>query len=204
MNTKELMNSVIELNKKIESVNKERTRVETQRDMLNKQLSSLLEKYKSATGVSLAGKSLEETRRLVQLEFDVVFKRVSEEYEFKNKVVQLISEGRYEEANNALKAGVITEEPAKGIAVEEPVKSAPKKEEVEEDTIEFTQPVGTFAVNSVSGAFSDMEEEDDDTLDFGFNTKIEEQPKKEEVQEDDFDDDDFGFGDILNGSDFLI
>lgn len=207
MNVKELMNSVVELNKKIESVNKERTRVETQRDMLNKQLISLLDKYKAETGVSLSGKTLEETQRLVQLEFNTVFKRVSEEYEFKNKVVQLISEGRYDEANNALKAGVVPDEPVKQNTEVVEI-TAQEQKDSEDDVVEFSQPVGVFATNSVASAFSDMKESNDDEIDFGFsNIKapvIQEDDSNQEEDTDDFDDDDFGFGDILNGSNFLM
>lgn len=98
------------LNKRIEKINTERTRVETRTEMLKNQLVADINAYKEQFGVDLYDKDFNKLRELVKAESEKVMNEVSKEYELKEKVVSLIEEGNIEEANKLLNIGVEVEE----------------------------------------------------------------------------------------------
>lgn len=115
---------VQKLNKTIESLNTQRTKIEAQEEMLRRSLSEELAKYKEAYGVDLEGKTLAETKKLFEKEAIEVKSTVEAEYELSKKVVELISEGDIEEANRLLGVAEKAEEPV--VDMEELETSKPK------------------------------------------------------------------------------
>ena len=132
------------LNKRIEYINVQRTKAETRIEILKKQLEDELASYKSKFGVSLKGKSFEETKKNIQAELDSVVEVVEAEYRLKEKVVGAIERGDYdtayrllgidrgtnsdteaEEPEEGAKLGVKLPEPGK--VVSEPEYSAPSR-----------------------------------------------------------------------------
>ncbi len=86
-----VVNEVQNLNKRIEKLNTERTRIESQSELLKKQLNELISEYASDFGTDLHGKTLSECKNLIMAESKKVFDAVKEEYDLKEKIV-LISE----------------------------------------------------------------------------------------------------------------
>lgn len=171
------------LNGKIEVLNSKRTRLETQKEMLMKQLEKAIEGYEKRYGVSLKGKSMEECCKLVEAEYNKVKDLVEQEYVLKEKVVSLIENGDIEGANSLLNMGSDKiEEP-----VEEPKKEEPKKvarklkltkeepqpinvpNEVMEQAINMQEPKGYFEEDEEDGLSTDDLVSDDVDDDFDFD-----------------------------------
>ena len=94
------------LNNKIENINKERIKVETQMRMLKDQIFKDLKDYSSKYGVDLSGNSLAEISKNISREAKRVRAEVNAEYELKEKIVSLIESGNIDEANKLLGIGV--------------------------------------------------------------------------------------------------
>ena len=94
------------LNNKIENINKERIKVETQMRMLKDQIFKDLKDYSSKYGVDLSGDSLAEISKNISSEAKRVRAEVNAEYELKEKIVSLIESGNIDEANKLLGIGV--------------------------------------------------------------------------------------------------
>ena len=94
------------LNNKIENINKERIKVETQMRMLKDQIYKDLKDYSSKYGVDLSGDSLVEISKNISREAKRVRAEVNAEYELKEKIVSLIESGNIDEANRLLGIGV--------------------------------------------------------------------------------------------------
>lgn len=94
------------LNNKIENINKERIKVETQMRMLKDQIFKDLKDYSSKYGVDLSGDSLAEISKNISREAKRVRAEVNAEYELKEKIVSLIESGNIDEANKLLGIGV--------------------------------------------------------------------------------------------------
>lgn len=94
------------LNNKIENINKERIKVETQMRMLKDQIFKDLKDYSSKYGVDLSGDSLAEISKNISREAKRVHAEVNAEYELKEKIVSLIESGNIDEANKLLGIGV--------------------------------------------------------------------------------------------------
>lgn len=94
------------LNNKIENINKERIKVETQMRMLKDQIFKDLKDYSSKYGVDLSGDSLAEISKNISREAKRVRAEVNAEYELKEKIVSLIESGNIDEANRLLGIGV--------------------------------------------------------------------------------------------------
>ena len=97
------------LNNKIENINKERIKVETQMRMLKDQIFKDLKDYSSKYGVDLSGDSLAEISKNISREAKRVRAEVNAEYELKEKIVSLIESGNIDEANKLLGIGVDSE-----------------------------------------------------------------------------------------------
>lgn len=188
------------LNKKIESINVQRTKAEAKVDMLKKQLMNELASYKNTYGVDLSDKNFSKLSGKVKSELAVVTDQIKGEYDLKCKVVDAIDKGDYETAYKLL--GVETEEeveeepikgistdvdPGKVISIEEAIK--PVVASFDDDAIN-NQQVTTgvmldseddFDIGSESGAESGADDSDE-YINFGFDD--EEEPKKPAKKED--------------------
>lgn len=210
------------LNKRIEKINTERTRVETRTEMLKNQLLADINAYKEQFGVDLYDKNFNKLRELVKAESEKVMNEVSKEYELKEKVVSLIEEGDIEEANKLLNIGVeveVEDTPENLDAHNE----IPTSSDISSDDLDMND----FEDGSVSDDFgfgesapddfedesaSDDFEDESSSDDFGFggfDMSVEDDDSVEldmgntssgngmmEVEDDD---DPFGFGDLLKG-----
>jgi len=92
------VNDVQQLNSRIERINVQRTKAESREEVLRSQLSASLSAYEKAYGLSLVGATFEETKAMIQAEYERVTREVESEYEFKNKLVSLIERGAYDDA----------------------------------------------------------------------------------------------------------
>lgn len=102
--------NVQSLNDRIEKINNQRVKTETQHEMLTKRLNSELDSYKEQFGVDLVGKSFTETRKKINAEIKKVTSEVEAEFELKEKVVSAIDAGDIAEAYRLLGIEVKTEE----------------------------------------------------------------------------------------------
>lgn len=119
--------NVQSLNDRIEKINNQRVKTETQHEMLTKRLNSELDSYKKQFGVDLVGKSFTETRKKINAEIKKVTSEVEAEFELKEKVVSAIDAGDIAEAYRLLGLEVKAEED-----VSEETEGT---EEIEEDTL---------------------------------------------------------------------
>lgn len=118
----ELIKNIEELNKRIDTLMHEKTRLDAQREVVDKDLKSQLEKYSKEYGVDLSGSSVEECKKLIKAEFDKVKSEEEEKYNQSKAVVELIEAGKTAEAEKLLgeKVGGITKvKEEKGISPEE-------------------------------------------------------------------------------------
>ena len=196
------INSIESLNKKIDAIRQNRTKVEAQMEFLKKRLSSDLSKYTQEYGVNLKEQGLKATKEKVEAELSKVESEIQAEYNLKEKVVSCIEKGDIAEANKLL--GITTEEE------EEPQKEEPVEEtsiSLEDDSDEIAvapvqapqkpkkKPNGMFSVGDVFSGLDLSVEDDDLRLDESDDLNI---------GGDSDDDEDFGFGDMLKGSKFDI
>lgn len=86
------------LNEKIESLNQQRIRNVAHKELLKENLKEYISEYETKYGVSLSGETFAETCTLVEKEFSKVEKEISDEYEFKSKVVKAIEDKDYDTA----------------------------------------------------------------------------------------------------------
>lgn len=148
----ELIKNIEELNKRIDTLMHEKTRLDAQREVVDKDLKSQLEKYSKEYGVDLSGSSVEECKKLIKAEFDKVKSEEEEKYNQSKAVVELIEAGKTAEAEKLLgeKVGGITK-------VKEEKKITPEeKAQVEEA---FSKLVRTATNKKVE---EDAEDEEDD------------------------------------------
>ena len=156
---------VASLNKKIEALNTEGTRVETKITMVTDQLSAGLADYAERYGVTLKGKTLKETAANIKREYESLVGAISEEYDLKTQIVEAIQRGDIDKANELLGITPETtdeepeesEEPEDVVAQEMtnaatnvPESELPKKPVSEEDTYDEEDDYGV-----------DFEEEED-------------------------------------------
>lgn len=209
------------LNKRIEDINTERTRVETRTQMLKDQILKDIQEYKKQFGVDLSAKNFSEIKRLVAEEAKKVSDAVTEEYRLKEQVVGCIESGDIDGANQLL--GVVVEQ--------EEAETESEAVESKEDVEEAGEVSGV--ARELSAGFTDEEEEDDPFFEEGSSEvegneiggfegmtaeaeastipgdafgdfededdAVEEEP--EMAMEDD-EEDPFGFGSMLNGGKF--
>lgn len=221
---------VQKLNKRIEEINTERTRVETRTQMLRDQVWKDIEAYEKQFGVSLKAKNFSEVKKLVAQEAKKVADAVEEEYRLKEKVVGCIESGEIDEANRLLGIVVESEETdsEEDLAEEE---TAPDGENDMDEMNSFFS-TSTEEEVEVAGGNESGEEEDTDTVsDSGFDVSklgsvspteepvthsipgdmfagFEDDEPEEgndsvvEDLEDEDEDDPFGFGSMLSGGKF--
>lgn len=118
----ELIKNIEELNKRIDTLMHEKTRLDAQREVVDKDLKAQLERYSKEYGVDLSGSSVEECKQLIKAEFDKVKSEEEEKYNQSKAVVELIEAGKTAEAENLLgeRVGETTRaEEKKGISPEE-------------------------------------------------------------------------------------
>ena len=181
---------VQELNKRIEKINTERTRVETRTQMLKEQILSDIKAYEEQFGVSLSADTFGKIQKLVAAEAKKVAEEVSKEYELKEKVVSAIEKGDIEEANQLL--GIVTEveeeENEEDVVTEETdsTSEVDNEESPEEDNFDFG--FGDMSIDS--------DEEADQEEDMGMST-VHDIDMTMDMEEEE---DPFGFGEMLKGS----
>ena len=118
----ELIKNIEELNKRIDTLMHEKTRLDAQREVVDKDLKAQLERYSKEYGVDLSGSSVEECKQLIKAEFDKVKSEEEEKYNQSKAVVELIEAGKTAEAEKLLGKGVwetTKAEEKKGISQEE-------------------------------------------------------------------------------------
>lgn len=98
----ELIKNIEELNKRIDTLMHEKTRLDAQREVVDKDLKSQLERYSKEYGVDLSGSSVEECKQLIKAEFDKVKSEEEEKYNQSKAVVELIEAGKTAEAEKLL------------------------------------------------------------------------------------------------------
>lgn len=185
------------LNKRIESINQERTKVETRSQMLREQINKDIASYKDQFGVDLSASTFSEISKLIKDEARKVASEVSAEYELKEKVVRFIESGDIDGANMLLG---IKEEVEEVPNIEETAEVKEVEEEDDSLTIEYEPEV----VEEVSKDDMDLSVDDVDT-DMTSAESAVKSMGMEMVMEDDEDDDDvdpFGFGEMLSGGKF--
>ena len=118
----ELIKNIEELNKRIDTLMHEKTRLDAQREVVDKDLKAQLERYSKEYGVDLSGSSVEECKQLIKAEFGKVKSEEEEKYNQSKAVVELIEAGKTAEAEKLLgeRVGEVTKaEEKKGISPEE-------------------------------------------------------------------------------------
>lgn len=98
----ELIKNIEELNKRIDTLMHEKTRLDAQREVVDKDLKAQLERYSKEYGVDLSGSSVEECKQLIKAEFDKVKGEEEEKYNQSKAVVELIEAGKTAEAEKLL------------------------------------------------------------------------------------------------------
>lgn len=185
------------LNGKIEKVNKEKIRVDTQLKMYKSQLAEKLKAYAEKYGENLEGSNFETTIKNVESALEKVRTSVQKEYDFKNQVISLIQSGEIAEANKLLGVGTNDEQVEPEVstetntniqdAVDERVSSIESFAESEEDNLASEEDIK----NKIT---EDTDSEKDDEMGFGFGFSVEDDGADEE--DDLFGDSDFGFNDV--------
>lgn len=187
------------LNGKIEKVNKEKIRVDTQLKMYKSQLAEKLKAYAEKYGENLEGSNFETTIKNVESALEKVKTSVQKEYDFKNQVISLIQSGEIAEANKLLGVGTndaqvepeVSTETNTNIqdAVNERVSSIESFSESEEDSLASEEDIK----NKITEA-TDSEKDDEDEMGFGFGFSVEDDGVDEE--DDLFGNSDFGFNNV--------
>lgn len=195
------------LNKRIEDINTERTRVETRTQMLKDQILKDIKEYKKQFGVDLSASSFSEIKRLVAEESKAVSEDVEKEYKLKEQVVECIESGDIDGANRLL--GVVVDEPEPE-GVEEEVKEASEAEELSVDMGSLEEDEDPFFSEDLGGVEQEIDlsesesEEDSQSAIIPDDLMGSMEDDGDVVVEDDEEeeDDPFGFGSMLNGGKF--
>lgn len=193
------------LNKRIEDINTEKTRVETRTQMLKDQILKDIKEYKKQFGVDLSASSFSEIKRLVAEESNAVSEAVEKEYKLKEQVVECIESGDIDGANRLL--GVVVDEPEPE-SIEEEVKEASEAEELsvdmgsleEDEDPFFSEDLGEGEQEIDLGESESEEGNRSATIPADLMGSMEDD--KDIVVEDEEEDDPFGFGSMLNGGKF--
>lgn len=216
------------LNKKIENINVQRTKAEAKVDMLKKQLMSEIGAYKKTYGVDLSDKNFAKLSGKVKAELSLVSESIKAEFELKEKVVEAIEQGNYEEAYKLLGIKVDTDD--NEVSVEESVSigNVSDSDFDSEDSIDLDFGVeeeddgnsaGKSFLDAVNQAqneppmsvVDDLQVEDEEELEKPTSVKGEsalDAVGSMEVEDSDssdipdMGDEDWGFGDILSGTQF--
>lgn len=217
---------VQKLNKRIEEINTERTRVETRTQMLRDQVWKDIEAYEKQFGISLKAKNFSEVKKLVAQEAKKVADAVEEEYRLKEKVVGCIESGDIDEANRLLGIVVESEETdSEEDLVEE--ETAPDGENDMDEMDSFFSTTTEEEVEVAGGNENEEEEDTDAVSDLGFDVsklgsvspteepvthsipgdmfagfEDDEPDEGNDDLEDEDEDDPFGFGSMLSGGKF--
>ena len=195
------------LNKRIEDINTERTRVETRTQMLKDQILKDIKEYKKQFGVDLSASSFSEIKKLVAEESKAVSEAVEKEYKLKEQVVECIESGDIDGANRLL--GVVVDEPEPE-GVEEEVKEASEAEELSVDMGSLEEDEDPFFSEDLGGAKQEIDlgesksEESSQSATIPADLMGSMEDEEDVVVEDDEEeeDDPFGFGSMLNGGKF--
>lgn len=124
----ELIKNIEELNKRIDTLMHEKTRLDAQREVVDKDLKAQLERYSKEYGVDLSGNSVEECKQMIKAEFDKVKSEEEEKYNQSKAVVELIEAGKTAEAEKLLGERVGEATKASEVEDEEKVVISPEKE----------------------------------------------------------------------------
>lgn len=194
------------LNKRIEKINTEKTRVETRSQMLKDQILSDIKAYKDKFGVDLGAESFSEIKKLIAKEAKKVASEVSDEYELKEKVVSCIEQGDIDGANKLLGIVDTTED-----ASEEPLEKEDVEVEDEEEIKSAEEDFELDTMEPISSKNNDLVIEEDDSmdmssdtgdLDMSSDTGVFDMSVDDDDEDEDDEDDPFGFGDMLSGGKF--
>ena len=193
------------LNKRIEDINTERTRVETRTQMLKDQILKDIKEYKKQFGVDLSASSFSEIKRLAAEESKAVSEAVEKEYKLKEQVVECIESGDIDGANRLL--GVVVDEPEPE-SIEEEVEEASEAEELsvdmgsleEDEDPFFSEDLGESEQEIDLGESESEEGNRSATIPADLMGSME--GDEDIVVEDGEEDDPFGFGSMLNGGKF--
>lgn len=98
----DMLNQITSLNKKIEGLMQKRTRIEAQRELLEKRLREGVAAYKKEYNVDLEGATFAETKQNIMSQVEEVKSKVSKEFALASKVVECIELGNIDEANKLL------------------------------------------------------------------------------------------------------
>lgn len=193
------------LNKRIEDINTERTRVETRTQMLKDQILKDIKEYKKQFGVDLSASSFSEIKRLVAEEFKAVSEAVEKEYKLKEQVVECIESGDIDGANRLL--GVVVDEPEQE-SVKEEVEEASEAEELSVDMGSLEEDEDPFFSEDLSEGEQEIDLGESESEDGNRSATIPAdlmgsmEDDEDIVVEDEEEDDPFGFGSMLNGGKF--
>lgn len=193
------------LNKRIEDINTERTRVETRTQMLKDQILKDIKEYKKQFGVDLSASSFSEIKRLVAEESKAVSDAVEKEYKLKEQVVECIESGDIDGANRLL--GVVVDEPEPE-SVEEGVEEASEAEELSVDMGSLEEDEDPFFSEDLGEAEQEIDlgesesEEGNRSATIPADLMGSMEDDEDIVVEDEEEDDPFGFGSMLNGGKF--
>lgn len=105
------------LNKKIDTLMRERDRIEAQKDVYGEKLNSSLAKYKEDYGIDLVGIDFESTKENIKNEFSIVNDKVTKEYELAQRVVSAIDSGDIDLANTLVGVNTKKDTPSQQIKV---------------------------------------------------------------------------------------
>ena len=192
MATKVTVESIKELNKRIEKNNVLRTKTETQIEMLKKDLSSQINEYKRKYGVDLHGKSFKETAGNISSEAKATVDAVQEEYELKEKVVHAIESGDIALASKLLGMEVDETESA-----EEPEQVEESVKDVEEKSTKKEIPQGMTPAEDIV-----VEDDKDDDIVIEDDVKLSDTGDLEVEDDDEEDPFGLGFGKEFSGISF--
>lgn len=193
------------LNKRIEDINTERTRVETRTQMLKDQILKDIKEYKKQFGVDLSASSFSEIKRLVAEESKAVSEAVEKEYKLKEQVVECIESGDIDGANRLL--GVVVDEPEPE-SVKEEVEEASEAEELSVDMGSLEEDEDPFFSEDLSEGEQEIDLGESESEDGNRSATIPAdlmgsmEDDEDIVVEDEEEDDPFGFGSMLNGGKF--
>lgn len=195
------------LNKRIEDINTERTRVETRTQMLKDQILKDIKEYKKQFGVDLSASSFSEIKRLVAEESKAVSEAVEKEYRLKEQVVECIESGDIDGANRLL--GVVVDE-SEPESVEEDVTEVSEVEELyvdmgsleEDEDPFFSEDLGEAEQEIDLGESESEEGSQSATIPADLMGSMEEEEDVVVEDDDEEEDDPFGFGSMLNGGKF--
>ena len=152
----ELIKNIEELNKRIDTLMHEKTRLDAQREVVDKDLKAQLEIYSKEYGVDLSGSSVEECKQLIKAEFDKVKSEEEEKYNQSKAVVELIEAGKTAEAEKLLGERVgETTKVSEAEDAEKVVISQEKENQIAEDFNEIVE-------KAVAKQDREEETEDDD------------------------------------------